>query len=173
MLWEIGPMSIKFTCEHCRKQVKASDSAAGKRGKCPYCGQTSYIPAPVSEGDVLPLAPVDEGEERRRQEEIKRLREKERDLIAETGGPAPVPLEFREDLTSEDLHHFVVNYCLDMARGKLDRAAVHAAKLKEFGDLGRQAVEDFLTGGASEPALKEIPKPVLEGFLKQMQQEVE
>lgn len=165
-------MSITFTCEHCRKQVKAPDTAAGKRGKCPYCGQSCYIPAPVDQDDVLPLAPIDEDEERRRQEMVRSLHEQERDLIAETGGAEPAPLEHREDLSVEDLYPFVVNYCLDMATSKLDRAETYVAKLKGFGPLGKLAVEDFRKGRAAEQALDIVPKPLLGGFLKQLESEL-
>jgi len=164
-------MTITFRCEHCHKEVDAPDSAAGKRGKCPFCQQTTYIPLPVSEDEVLDLAPVDEEEERRRQEEIEALRQQERDLIAEIGGEAAVPLEHREDLAPEDLYHFVVNYCLDMASGKLDRARVDATRLGEFGSLGREAVRDFQNQRVTEPALDQIPEPVLRGFLKQLVEE--
>jgi hypothetical protein len=152
--------------------VDAPDSAVGKRGKCPFCQQTTYIPLPVSEDEVLDLAPVDEEEERRRQEEIEALRQQERDLIAEIGGEAAVPLEQRDDLAPEDLHHFVVNYCLDMAGGKLDRARVHATRLREFGSIGREAVRDFQNQKVAEPAVKDIPEPVLMGFLKQLVEEI-
>ena len=165
-------MTITFKCEHCHKEVTAPDTVAGKRGKCPYCKQTMYIPAPVSEDDVLDLAPIDEAEERRRQEEIRALREQDEALIAETGGNVPVPLEHRDDLTSEDLHHFVVNYCLQMAKGRLDRARLHAAKLGEFGSVGHEAVRDFQNQKVAEPALGEIPQPVLTGFLKQLVEEM-
>src|ERR1017187_3310117 len=108
-------MSITFRCEHCRKDVQAPDSAVGKRGKCPFCGHSSYIPEPVNEEDVLPLAPVDEEEERRHQQEVHQLFEQERDLIAQTGSKPEAPLDQREDVKTEDVHHFVVNYCLDMS----------------------------------------------------------
>ena len=161
-------MSIKFNCEDCHREVTAPDDAAGKRGKCPFCGHSTYIPTPVSDDELLDLAPIDEAEERRRKREIEALRKQEHDLIAELRGDNEPPLEQREDLASDDLHHFVVNYCLDMFAGKLDRAKTHADKLKTFGQKGRQAVNDFITGKAQEPPLGTIPKPVLMGFLKQL-----
>ena len=54
-------MTVKFRCEKCHKTVEAPDSAAGKRGKCPYCGAMSYIPSPDVE--EIPLAPIDESDE--------------------------------------------------------------------------------------------------------------
>ena len=165
-------MAITFQCEHCGKEVKAPDGAGGKRGKCPHCGQSSYIPTPVTKDDAIPLAEIDTEEEKQRRKEEQALLEQERELIAETAPPQSVPLEQREDLTSEDLHHFVVNYCMDMAAGKLDRAETHIEQLKKHGQLGVTAVDDFLKGEVTEPALGDIPAPVLQGFLKQLRGDV-
>jgi cell division protein FtsN len=41
-------MSIKIKCE-CGKTLKVSDEHAGKRGKCPSCGNTMLIPKPEQE----------------------------------------------------------------------------------------------------------------------------
>ncbi|MBL7134592.1 MAG: hypothetical protein ISS78_10885 [Phycisphaerae bacterium] len=161
-------MAITFRCEHCGKEVKAPDGAGGKRGKCPHCGQSNYIPTPTGQDDVIPLAEIDTEEEKQRQEQEKALLEQERELIAETAPPQAAPLDQREDLTSEDLHHLVINYCLDMAAGKLERAETHVTELKKHGRLGTTAVDEFLKGKATEPALNDIPAPVLQGFLKQL-----
>lgn len=37
-------MTIHVKCTFCGKQIKAKDSSAGKRGKCPDCGGTIQIP---------------------------------------------------------------------------------------------------------------------------------
>ena len=161
-------MSITFRCEHCHKQVEAPDNAAGKRGKCPHCGRSSYIPSPVSEDDVLPLAPIDEEEERRIKAEKEKLLRQERALYSETSQEPPIPLEDRPDIGSEDVQHLVVNYCLDMAGGKLERAETYVGELARFGAAGLQAVDDFITGKAIEPALDSVPTRVLQGFLKQL-----
>ncbi|RPI62962.1 MAG: hypothetical protein EHM48_03230 [Planctomycetaceae bacterium] len=160
-------MGITFTCEHCRREIQAPESAAGKRGKCPFCTQTTYIPLPVSEDDILDLAPIDEEEERRREEQIRQLHAAEKELLADKSDPAE-PITERKNVTSEELYHFVVNYCLDMANGRLERAETIVARLKKFGYAGHQAIEDFLMGKAIEPALDIIPKKVLEGFLTQL-----
>ncbi len=162
-------MPITFQCEHCGKQVKAPDGAGGKRGKCPHCGQSNYIPMPAADDDNgISLAEIDTEEEKQRREQEQALLDQERELIAETAPPQAVPLDQREDLSSEDLHHFVINYCLDMAAGKLDQAETHVAELKKHRKLGATAVDDFVQGKATEPALGDIPPPVLQGFLKQL-----
>jgi hypothetical protein len=163
-------MTITFSCEHCGKKVEAPDSAGGKRGRCPYCKQSCYIPSPVSEEELYDFAPEDEELEQRRRREKETLREQDEALLAEMGGeaPAPVPLGQREDLKPEDLHHLVINYCLDMSSSNLERAELHINKLKDFRPTAVQAVDDFLTGKALEPVLDQIPTKVLQGFLKEL-----
>ncbi len=164
--------TITFQCEHCGKEVETPDSATGKRGKCPFCGGSNFIPAPVAEEDIIPLAPVNKEEEHRREEEVRRLMEQERDIIAATGGEPEIPLEHREDLAPEDMYHFVVNYCVDMLDSNLARSDVHLRKLKQFRGLSTQAVEDFRKGKADEPILKRIPKKVLNAFLDKLRSEL-
>ncbi len=167
-------MPITFRCEGCQKDVTAPDAAAGKRGRCPFCGHLNAIPHLVDEDDddAIPLAPLDEEEERRAAEERRTLYEQEQELLAETGGPAVIPLDHRDDLTSEDLHHFVVNYCVDLADGKLPRAEQNVDQLRHHGMLGVEAVDDFIEGMADEMGLERIPKPVLMGFLKELKARV-
>jgi serine/threonine protein kinase len=54
---------IAFPCEHCRRTLKVKDDMAGKKGKCPHCGQPMRVPATVPGGvshdaaTLLPNAP--------------------------------------------------------------------------------------------------------------------
>ena len=159
-------MALTFKCGHCHKKVSAPESAGGKQGTCPFCKESMYIPMPVSEDDILDLAPLDETEEQERQRLVAELRAQERDLIANSGLSDSIPLSEREDLAPEDLHHFVINYCIDMADGNLDRAQEHAKELKQFQELAMEAVKYFQIVQGSEPALAKIPPPVVQGFLK-------
>jgi hypothetical protein len=161
-------MSIKFQCEHCRKEVKAPDEAAGRRGKCPFCGESNYVPRPVSPDELLPLAPVDEEEERRHKQEVRELLEQEREILADLGKTPLPPLEHREDISPADLYHHVVNYCLDLAVSNLNRAELHVYELRKFGPLGIEAVDDFISGKAIEAALNGIPTKILQAFLNQL-----
>lgn len=168
-------MSITFRCERCHKEVKAPDTASGKRGKCPFCGESTYVPMPVAEEELLPLAPIDEEEERLRKMETKTLLQQAKDLMSEkadSDGATNVPLEHREGVSSEDLHHFVINYCIDMADGKLDRAQTYVPQLKKFGSPALEAIDDFASGQVLEPALDRIPPRVLQGFLTDLRDRV-
>jgi len=164
-------MAITFRCQHCGKKVEAPDSAGGKRGRCPYCKQSNYIPAPISEDEIFELAPE---EDKPGEKSSKQLSEQERVLAAELsrGNNAPVPLEYREDLKPEDLHHLVVNYCLDMANSNLERAGTHMEQLKKFPHMAKEAVEGFLDGSLLEPALDPIPTKLLHGFLNNLRDQL-
>ena len=186
-------MPIKFECTECHKIVTAPDAAGGKRGKCPFCGNLVDIPAastaaavppppppppppPAAEeddDDLIPFAEIDEDEERKLAQERKALYAQEQGLLdAMAPSEDSVPVEQREDLSSEDLHHFVVNYLMDMFEGNLTRAGMHADKLRSLGFAGIGAVDDFLEGKADEPALGHIPAPIREGFLRELKARV-
>ena len=166
-------MSITFRCGYCHKEVNAPDDAVGKTGKCPYCGRSSYIPSAVSEEEIIPLAPLDEEEERKRRKESETQFQRELELL-EGGGQtySGPPLEHREEVKSEDLHHFVVNYCLDMANSNLQRAKMHIRKLKGFGQAGVEAVDDFISGKTLEPALDMLATELVKGLLKELKDEL-
>jgi hypothetical protein len=164
-------MSISFTCEHCGKKVQAPDEAGGRRGKCPFCQGSNYIPDPQVSEDI-PLAPIDEEEERRRREEERRLQEQEEALIAESGGEPAAPSGGESDVASEELHQLVVNYCLAMSESNLEQAEDNARRLAEYRFTGLKAVDDFLSGDADKPALKDLPPQLLKGFLDRLKNDV-
>ncbi|MGA2266455.1 MAG: hypothetical protein ABSH10_08515 [Phycisphaerae bacterium] len=158
-------MGIQFQCEHCHREVQAPDEAGGKRGKCPFCHQSTYIPSPVAEEDLLPLADIDEEGERKARAEAEAMLERERGLRTRAGGSPPVPLEHRKDLATADLHHFVINFCLEMARDHVEAAELEADKLRQFGALGRKALEEIATGEVREPALEALARRARELYL--------
>lgn len=48
-------MTIEFSCSHCNKVLKTSDDKAGRRAKCPQCGEPILVPA------ADPSASMDDG----------------------------------------------------------------------------------------------------------------
>jgi len=166
-------MTISFRCEHCGKRVEAPDEVGGRRGRCPYCKGSNYIPAPKTgqEEELLDLAPEDEEALRKHQREIQALRETERALIAELGhreASAPPAVDQREDLKPEHLHPYIVNYCLALAGSNLEQANHHLEQLKKVRRMAKAEVERFLSGDILEPTLANIPPKVLHGFLNQL-----
>jgi hypothetical protein len=167
-------MTIQFHCEHCGNLVQAPDDAGGKRGKCPHCQGSNFIPAPQT--NEIDLTPMDEEEERRRQREVEKLLQAERDILAETSHEEKTPRVSQmdtRDVSPADLHHLVVNYCLAISRGNLQDADVQVMKLNQHSGPNRQAVSDFIDGKVLEPALDAIPVKVLQGFLKTLARAME
>ena len=164
-------MTITFKCEHCGKKIEAPDSAGGKRGKCPYCKQSNYIPTPVADDDLVPLASEDTEAEQQSHDE----RSQERVLIAamDVGEAPSVPLEHRDEVSAEDLYHLVVNYCLSLSGSKLEQAQDNLARLQRFPHSAATAVEDFISGKAIEPALDGIPAKLLQSFLTKLRNALE
>ena len=161
-------MTISFRCEHCRKKVEAPDQAGGRRGRCPYCKGECYVPKPVADDELLPLAEEDPAAEAQHQQELARLAEAQRALRKDLDSEPAAPLEHREDLKAEDLYHLVVNYCLALADSKLPQAEAHAKELHKHRHLAMTAVDDFVTGRTVEAALQRIPGKLLQGFLMQL-----
>ena len=98
-------MVIKFHCENCGHKVQSPDEHGGKRGKCPFCDQSIYIPAPPQENSEIPLAPLSDEDERIREMERRdavRMRlELERmaeDKTPDTETKKPSPDEIRKRL---------------------------------------------------------------------------
>ncbi|MBS0204796.1 MAG: hypothetical protein JSS49_17965 [Planctomycetes bacterium] len=56
-------MTIRFECEFCGKTLKADDSKAGKKVKCPGCEGLLTIPAPPSEPEFYDDAAKDDDAE--------------------------------------------------------------------------------------------------------------
>ena len=54
---------ISFSCPHCNKALRVKDELAGKRGKCPGCGQAFAIPA-TSASAAAPAQGADPAEMR-------------------------------------------------------------------------------------------------------------
>ncbi len=72
-----------FNCPKCDKRIKVDDGKAGKKGKCPGCGEILAIPLAVIEEPVEEIDEVDEVEEKEEKEEKKEEAEKQARLNAE------------------------------------------------------------------------------------------
>ena len=163
-------MSIELHCPQCQKLIRAPDSAGGKRGKCPHCGNVVYVPTPPDESEEIRIAPIDE-EEERRAEELRREavqyaasvdRATDTGKAGEGGAPAAEPQPPGEvvDLSAE-----VEAFVLAMRDSKLDEADAAAARLKRAGSRARDHVQGLLMD-QMPLQVEGVPEPVVHGFLK-------
>ncbi|MCK4342306.1 MAG: hypothetical protein KAY37_11355 [Phycisphaerae bacterium] len=167
-------MAIEFHCDHCGKLVKTSNENAGKRGKCPHCKNSVYIPTPSEELEPLKLAPLDTSEE----DEKKRLLEETRQLTQQIRGDktevppempkAPLPVPEGDPRLQLDMETLVIEYALSMAEGSLAEAEEYAKDIRT--DMGRagDVIQRLTMDDLPPRRLAKIPRPVLIGFLRQL-----
>lgn len=165
-------MSIELHCTQCQKLIRAPDKAGGRRGKCPYCGNSVYIPTPAGEDEEIGLAPLDEEEENRAEEERRRATRYAAQVDHESGGvPASddEPASGLDDSPGEvvDIDAEVESYVLAMRDAALDAAQAAAARLKRIGPRARDHVQGMLADSML-PAFENLPAPVAQGFLKKL-----
>ena len=169
-------MSIDIHCPQCEKLIRAPDNAGGKYGKCPYCETKVYIPA-LDEGGEIPLAPLDEEEERRERELIREsvryaaAFDKESDKLPPEGA-APRGgggRQVHEPPPGEviDIGDEVEAYVMAMRDSKLDDAERVIRTLKSAGARAADYVEGLMLDPAPPP-LGNVPKPLMMGFLKSL-----
>lgn len=163
-------MPIEFHCPKCNQQIRAPDDAGGKRGKCPSCQQSVYIPTPVDKIEPLELTPLDEQEERERErmlEETRRLAEAASQVTrapqaGADGGATPMQ-------RLPDADRQVIQYVKAMAEGRLEEAEQFAAVLRRHPDQADEAIQRLTMDEMPPDELADVPRPVLLGFLKQLQ----
>lgn len=169
-------MSIELHCPQCRQLIRAPDHAGGKRGKCPYCKNSVYIPTPPDQGEEIGLAPIDEEEERKAAElrreassyvaAIDHVADTGRD-VGSAGGSAgdadyALPPRAVADLGAE-----VEAFVVAMRDSRLDAADAVVARLKPSAGQLRAYVEGLLLDELP-PEFEGVPPPVVKGFLKSL-----
>lgn len=169
-------MAIEFHCDRCGKLVRTSEEHAGKRGRCPSCHQSVYIPTPADQLEPLDLSPVDESAEERQKRLIDETRDltqrllKEKDLPASSAPTHPVD-SMRDILPAHtDVESLVVEYALCMAEGKLADAEEIAADIRRNMAEAERIIERMTLDEIPHPQLSEVPRPVLVGFFKQLRE---
>jgi hypothetical protein len=167
-------MAIEFHCEHCGKKIKAPSEHAGKRGKCPGCEQSVYIPTPPDEIEPLRLAPVDEAAEREKQrleEESRRvtdaIRSDKTEVPTEQSRPA-MAAPVGDVRLRPDMETLVTEYARCMANGKLAEAEEFATDIRADWERAQEVIDRITMDDLPPAKLSKIPKPVLVGFLKQL-----
>lgn len=170
-------MSIEFHCNHCDKLVRAPDAAGGKRGKCPYCKQSVYVPMPAGEVDEIPLAPLDDvsdAERARLDAEADALNEalrREREVPGEPKGQNPMRgsgVARPEPRTPIDIEPKIVEYVLALKDAQLDQAQALVPEIRRSGEDAKEIVQRLMLDEMPPPGLEGVPTPVLHGFLRKL-----
>ena len=167
-------MTIEFHCNHCDKLIRTADENAGKRGSCPRCHQSVYVPTPSDQIEIIPLAPLDEGEEREKErllEETRaltqRIREDKTEVPPEAHA-APLPVPEGDVRLQPDMETLVIEYAVAMAAGNLAEAADYAHEIRGNMAAAEDAIQRLTMDELPHVKLRSIPRPVLIAFFKQL-----
>ncbi len=169
-------MSIELHCTKCGKQIRAPDEAGGRRGKCPYCQESVYVPMPHDDSEEIRVAPIDEKEAERERE----LRQESADYIASVGHSTGAPPEGERTAAPDeaaggpsfpgeviDVSAEVGAFITAMRDSKLDEAEQTVAKLKSTGTSARDHVQGLINDEIPLQ-VEGVPPPLVQGFLKKL-----
>ncbi len=169
-------MSIELHCPQCQKLIRAPNEAGGKRGKCPYCKNSLYIPLPADEVEEVALAPLDTEDEH----EAEQLRRESARFAAEFSSSAVPAAEADGGDTSVrdadaaagrggiiDAPAEVEAFIVAMRDSQLEEAEAAVSRLKRAGSEGRECVEGLMLGEML-PEFEHVPTPVVKGLLKKL-----
>lgn len=181
-------MSIEFHCEHCNKLIKAPEESGGRPGKCPHCHGTNYIPR--AESGEIPLEPLDQEFEQHRKQSAAEDFAYQRRIMNDrsppgeggrgarsTGGGVrssrPLPAQPAEDLSDKQLSSLIVSFITAMAGGSLDKAGEISHRLKPHAGKVNTLLDEMLNAqNIGAYGLPTLPKPVLNGFVKQLRAKI-
>ncbi len=174
-------MSIEFHCDHCSKLIRAPREAAGRRGKCPYCQQSVYIPTPTDEIDEIPLAPVDLQDAREQERLDEERRRTDRELLSDRRPPSDksVPVASAESAmpsmipgAEDDVQDRVVDYLLLMRNTQLVEAEEVLADLRRNKAAAIRVIDRLAADAIPPEALAGVPPRLYLGFLKNLRGEL-
>ncbi len=172
-------MAIEFHCDHCNKIIRAPDEVGGRQGRCPHCGGLTYIPSGAAAEGELDLAPLDDADEERRRRatmEDAAYQQKilhERALPGEPSGQGGRggkghSVTAQAAPTTKQLTSLIVQYVEAMSGGKLPVASELAGKLARHRALALGLLDEMAGEDLSAYGMPQLPRPVLQGFLKQL-----
>lgn len=168
-------MGIEFHCSKCSRLIRAPDDSGGKRGKCPYCKESVYIPTPREDLEDIPVAPLDEDsvavDRRLREESIRysaALDHEEGEAYETSEPPAAeggVPMA---RIASVDVGDMVRDFLTAMKDSDMASADAAVEQLKSRAAQAKEHVQRLLVDELMPADLSDIPPPVYKGFLRSL-----
>ena len=163
-------MGISFTCESCKKKIKAPDGAGGKWGNCPFCNHRCYIPLPRSaDEEELTLASADESDETAYNEMMRETHSLTQNILHQTDMPdddsaGSGPAKANE----KELLKYIIIYLTLMADGELNQAERIEEKIAPFQAVAKDILQRMAKAERLEPELAEIAPAILKGLMKDL-----
>ena len=170
-------MAIVFHCQFCNKEIRASDEAGGKWGKCPKCHNKIYVPSidPDQEEPELKLAPIDDKELERKRELMAETYKIQQDILEEREIPntlvEPSTPAVRK-LSDEELQKYVIMFLRQMAAGELEDSERTSKILAPHGRKVEEIIDKIALSEIPEKALAHISPNVLSGFIRTLRSKI-
>ena len=161
-------MAIVFHCESCKKKIQAPDGSGGKYAPCPHCKHRVYIPMPQSalEGDELKLAPINEEEERQRQQLMRETYTIQATLLKQKEIPEGADLAAATGMDDRELLKHIVIYLRLTADSQIPEAQKTAEKIMQNKRKAAVILDRLAVTDMPEPELADIPSAVLAKLIK-------
>ena len=162
-------MPISFSCESCKKKIKAPDKAGGKWGNCPYCQHRCYIPLPKSDDEPeLQLAPVDDSELSHIDELMKETHSLTQRILHEDTviGEAIGDKEAERVVAEKEVTKQCIIYLREMADGDLMTAEKTLEMLKRHKKASLRILSAMGRAERPEPELSDIPNSIMQGLIR-------
>ena len=164
-------MAISFHCSYCGKKIEASDSAAGKWGKCPACHNKLYIPG-LSTGDEIKLDPVNKEEEERKKQLLAETFQIEQDILSKKEIPEDSISVGAAKTSDEELTKNIIVYLRLTADGDIEQAEKTLTLITSFSLPAVKILDAIALSEIPEPELAHVPQQVLSGLIKSLRQKL-
>ncbi|MCH8851955.1 MAG: hypothetical protein IID41_04815 [Planctomycetes bacterium] len=168
---------IRVTCQRCNHVIKAPLKAAGRRGKCPHCQNSVYIPTPESELDEIPLE-LDDGDARATSQQLEKEDVALKAALGRDGKEAPgptvtppqreVPAPRKTALDATDINQLIIRYLLAMQVSELERAEALTAELKGAARQAKSKIQQMMVDSMRPEAVRSMADGLYQGFLRKL-----
>lgn len=174
---------IRVTCPSCNHVIKAPRAAAGRRGKCPHCHASVYVPTPPDDLEEIPLAAdydADLEREKELEQETRRLasqldheREEASPEPAQTVSKTPSTPRAQPAQATTNINDAIVAYLLALKSSDLQKAEQMIQQLKASAHQAKSKVQQLMVDAMPPPPLADFPEGLYQGFLKKLQGELD
>ena len=170
-------MTIQFHCEHCGKKISAPAKAGGRRGKCPACHNSIYVPEEHHD-EELKLAPLDENLEKARTELLAETFSLTQNILDEKSlpdlPPEEVPSNAQEpfipsmNLDSKELRATIIKYLRWMAADQQKDAENLISIMAGQPDQSLSIIDEIALSEIPDPELAHIQPHMISGFIRNL-----
>jgi len=166
---------IQVTCEHCNHVIKAPRKAAGRRGKCPYCHNSIYVPTPSDELEEIPFSSANDEALAKADRLTKEALEvaanirREKDETPKKAGPTPDPPATAKPAPPvTDITRAICRYLQAMQVSELERAEGIAGELKGSARQVKSKIQQMMVDAMRPDEVRGIPDGLYQGFLRKL-----